>query len=452
MHDVIVFVKERLNSLVVDGRIRSLVSKSLLAFFVKICSAILSFAMFALLARAMGKESYGAFVAAFSLATFLAIAGSFGQGSLILRFAGLYGELNKKQLLNGLILNGYLFVCLGCLVLGSFGILWSALGRSGIPSADSIAVCVLALAIGLVEYQAVVMRVLAGIFLSLVPRDIVWRLIIIVVAILSVLAICTASTSAWLWFFAGSLFFVILCQFWWFANSNTARSLFSAVIYDRPTWFNAMVGLWLSAIVSRSIGSLSVVIVDGMLGPSEAAAFFAALRTAQLLNIFQIAIGVVCVPIISREIGNQNWRNVRMVSTFAAVASGGGAVVGWLFFYFFGAEVLEFFGPEFRGAQPVLLVVGLGYAISGLAGPAQALLQMGGHDRPFLLMLLISNGLGLCAMPFAILHWGVHGAALAVAIGVSGWNIFAWIYSRIVLKVDPSVFGVFPLLRQCRKL
>jgi O-antigen/teichoic acid export membrane protein len=445
-------MKQKIIKLTSDERVRSLVVKSILAFTVKVGSAVLSFAMFVLLARVMGKESYGTFGAAFSLATFLAIAGSFGQRTLILRFSGIYDNPDKKQLLNGVIKNGYLFVFSGCLALGVAGIVWSALNNQGVPSPISIAVCGLTILIGLVEYQANVMRVLSSVLLALMPRDIIWRVVIVLAACLaSVLAITATSPVAWVWFLVFSLIFICISQLWWFNLKYSEKSFSAPALYDRPTWFKAMWGLWFAAIVTRSIGSLSVVIIDKMLGPAEAAPFFAALRTAQLLNLFQIAASVICTPMISKEIGNENWGNVRKISCFAVLMSGGGAVLGWLFFYSFGVEVLSFFGPGFSSASTVLMIIGFGYVVSGLAGPTQPLLQMSGHDRPLLVMLIISNGIGLIIMPFATFHFGVSGAAMALAFGLSGWNILAWIYAKRVLKVDPTIFGLFTMFRSWSK-
>ena len=438
-----------IKKLSLDSKLISLFFKMSNAFLIKTGSAGLSFLMFVLLARVMGQQSYGIFAAAFSSATFLAVCGGFGQQTLIHRFGGLYIAKGKQNLLIGLIKNGYLLVAFGCFLISFIYFLWATLNYENSNINLIIGTCFLAVSIGLVEYQARVAILISNVSVALMPRDIIWRFVIVILTLIAIFSNKTIIfASNWIWILAFTLFAILFFQIYWMRSNGDQKIFFTkSEKYERPIWLRAMWGLWFVAIITRSTGALSVVIAENMLGPNSAAPYFAALRTSQLLTLFQIAATIIVTPMISREIGNNNEAAVKRVCSFVACISGGAALIGLLLFYLLGSNILNLFGIGFDVAIVPMLILSCGYAASCLLGPIQPLLQMKGHDRSLLIMLVFSNGISLAIMPLAIRYGGIEGASLALVLGLSGWSILGWIYSRKILRIDPSIFGILNVFR-----
>lgn len=414
------------------------------AFVIKIGSAGLSFLMFVTLARGMSTESYGNFGAAFSLATFLSVCGGLGQQTLIHRYGGKYLAEEKHGLLKGLITEGYRLIFLGSLFVSLvyFGLAESLINNNNQKLV--LGTCFLALVISLAEYQSRAGILFVSAPLALIPRDIIWRFLIFVIALAVIqVDIIEVTADGWIWLLASVLFAIFLCQRYLMLSTSALRAIFgSPSKYDRMKWFQTMWGVWMILIVTRSSGALSVVITGAMMGPSATGPYFAALRTAQLLTLLQIAVNIIVSPVISREIANKDEAAIDRVCSFVALLGGAGALLGLLFFWQFGSDILNLFGRGFEVALVPMLILSGGYAISMLVGPIQPLLQMSGHERPLLLMLLLSNGIAIAAMPFAISWGGIEGSALALAFGLSAWSIMGWLYSKLILRKDPSIFGV----------
>lgn len=71
-----------------DAALGHVLAQGAVAFVVKVLAALLSFLMFMAISRALPEAAFGEFGFAFSLVTMSALIGSFGQRSMILRFAG----------------------------------------------------------------------------------------------------------------------------------------------------------------------------------------------------------------------------------------------------------------------------------------------------------------------------------------------------------------------------
>ena len=112
-------IRARATALANDDVMAKLARGGMAALIIKIGGAGLSFLMFLMLARAMSAEEYGRFGFAFSLATLLAVVGSFGFRSLVLRYAAAYAADGAIELERGVIRHGYVVTALGCGALGS---------------------------------------------------------------------------------------------------------------------------------------------------------------------------------------------------------------------------------------------------------------------------------------------------------------------------------------------
>lgn len=425
-----------------DRTLKTLALDSIAGIFVKGMGAILAFTMFAVLSQAMGEENYGVFASIFSIATLFSLAGSLGQRTLILRFGPIYFKNNKDSHLNGIIRFGLKLIFSGCFFFGFMCILLSLFFPSFLLTKQAVLVTFLALIIALIEYQSNLIRVLKNVVYALFPKEIVLRLIIILVAVASIYKVDEKySSDFWLLFIAVAYLIVFTWQS--FKYYFEKESIFnSSADYSIQNWRKPIFSMWSISVITVILGLVSVFMIEKISGPSDAAKFFAALRTSQLVNIFTLITSLICSPILASAFQYSNKAEVQKVSSMVAVITSFGASIGCLVVVFFGEIFLLGFGDNFYLAMPALLILSISHAFSAIMGPTMPIMQMSGHDSYMLKIISFSNILGLVCMPFAINYGGIIGAALCCALCNVCWNLFTWIYIKVHHDVDSSIFGI----------
>ena len=420
---------------------RKFLGRSLLAFFIKLISAGLSFVMFVLLARAMGRLEYGVFASVFSLATLLAVVGSFGQRPVVLRFGAAYHEHGKHDLRRGVTRRGYLIVFLGCSLAAVLGGLIYQLSGNGISAIWIGTFLGLTLSLAVAEYQSFALRITSGLVLALIPRDIFWRLIICGLAACVISSVFPAPAGAleWVWILVVSLTILLVIQFFLNERQVPESKIFGSAQKDSAMWNGPARNLWLSSIVMIMAQSLSVILVERQVGLEAAGPYFSALRTAQLLNLFLFATSVICSPMLSRSLSRGDWDETQRVCSLTVFVGGGFGTLGFGFIVLAGGQLLGLFGEGFETARLALIVLAGGFLVNTLAGPTGPLLEMSGHEKAYFRTLLWPNLVGLTLLPLAIYWQGILGAAFCTALISAGWNIVAVIYCRRRVGVDPSV-------------
>ena len=427
------------------GFVRRFLSTSLLAFSIKLASAGLSFGMFVFLAQAMTAAEYGRFAALFSLATLLAALGGLGQRSVALRFGSAYHEAQSHDLRRGVVQRGYRLVSLGTVIAAALGGAIYLVINAQFGMWPLVAIVVLTLALALAEYQSFALRITAGVALSLVTRDVLWRLSVCLMAgaaVVWALPWSDWNASTWAFVLGALLLGFTVGQFLLAERIAPALRIRGSTAQDRTVWNQPMVGLWMSTVVMIVAPSVSVILIEIQIGADEAGPYFAALRTSQLLNLFLFATSVICAPMLSRAMQRQDWAEVQKVCTLTALVGGGFGLFGFCVLLVLGSPLLNLFGPDFADAHSILVILAAGFLFNTLAGPTGPLLEMSGKEGFYLKVLVAVNTVGLVSLPVTI-HWlGPLGAAINTALIAASWNIAAVVYCRRSLGVDPSLWGL----------
>lgn len=426
---------------------RLVLRKSSQALAIKMVGAILSFLMFVALARSMSQNAYGIFGTVFSLVTLLAVVGAVGQRGVVLKFASAYDEQGRTDLLRGVYRSGYAQVIVGCTAAGAGGAVYI---YAFVDQSASVAVGVLVLAItmGLVEFQGVAFRSVAGLWVALAPRDLIWRGLVIITAVASIAIVGGGvdNSTSWIWSFAIGLGIIATAQLLVFDRST--HLLKGQRNYDREAWRGPRLGLWISSATMAAVPGLAVLMVQSFVSTEDVGPFFAALRTAQMLNLLLLASTVVVAPTLSRTISRDDHEASQTVVAVAALASGLFGVFGFLVMAVFGRQLLNLFGPDFDSAYAVLLILASGFLLNTLAGPTGSLLEMHGGQNMYSALLLAFNAVSLAFMPIIVSIWGTLGAAWCIAFSAAGWNLAAWIYCRRKYGIDPTILSGITLLRE----
>ncbi|AEQ53112.1 lipopolysaccharide biosynthesis protein [Pelagibacterium halotolerans] len=437
-------VRARAAAFANDDVMAKLARGGLAALVIKVGGAGLSFLMFLMLARAMSVEEYGRFGFAFSLATLLAVIGTFGFGSLVLRYAPAYDADGATEMQRGVIRYGYIVTVAGCGILGLGVVGMGAIVPGFGHPYYLMAAGAFTLVLGLAEYQAHVMRAITGITLSLVPRDIIWRLIVMAGCGLVMIGLVPDFTAgAAMAFITVALFLVILGQALAHPMTRPDSLVSGTASFEGTKWWSTAWGLWGTMVVRMAAPNLAVIFVGLMLSPIATGPFFAAIRTAMLLNLFLMSSGMVVAPAIARHFHRNEIDVVRKLCLMTVAAVAIPTLMVFITFVFFGREILSLFGEGFESGYGALLILSAGNLVNALSGPTAQIMEMTGAERPYLRMILVTNILALIVILSLTPVFGVIGAAIGVAFGMSAWNIWCILYARKTMGIDPSILAAF---------
>lgn len=427
-----------------DHLIQKLARGGLAALTIKIGAAGLSFVMFVMLARSMTVDDYGQFGFAFSLATILATIGSFGQRSVVLRFAAIFAEGGDKPHLKGILRFGYIITLGGCIALA---VATSAVATVLLPPSQRdylFAAAILVIVLGLAEYQAHAIRAFSSMTHALLPRDILWRLAVTILSIgptIGITAKFTASQGVLIT--ALCLLFVTLFQT--FSTGATQPwSLFRGLAnYDFSTWWHASWGLWGTSVIQLATPNLTVVFLGLFFSPQETGPFFAALRTAMLLNLFLLASNMISAPLISQRFHANDIPGLQRVCTAVTAGISIPTALVFLVYFFYGDHILLLFGHGFGEAHLSLVILSLGQLVGALSGPTAQIMEMAGHERDYLRLLIATTVVSLVGIFFLSWCLGPVGASIGIAGNIVVWNalVYYWIWSK--MRINP---GALPLI------
>ncbi len=418
---------------------RGTVWQSALSFGLKIGAGLAAYAFFALLARLLSTEDFGRFSVLFSLALLLGIGGSLGQQVFLVREVPRQREKGAPAAESGVYAFSLRLVLVGAPVAAALFVLlahWLVPGLSGATLAAGAALVAL-YAVSQMTFG--MLRVQEATLTALFTRDLLWRLLAMPLAAL--LALWLAGPLVGL----AALALVLVPVIAWHGVLAWRH-----VRGQRPgpgprlprDWLNASAGLGLIGVISSADFYVYTVFTGWLVSVGEAGVFFAALKTAELLNTFLMAVTLVVAPRLSALIASGAREALQRQCNLALVLQSVPLLLSVLLLLPLSQLVLSLFDPAFGAWWPLLWCLMLIMVLNALTGATVLLMQMGGmHWQQVALQggFLLAS---LACLPWLAAAWGVYGVALAFGMSKLAWNLVAIVLIRRNLGVDPSVAGL----------
>jgi len=245
-------MKDRVHVSLIKNLARSVWANDVLkgsvsALAIKFCAAIVGVAMFALLSRDMDPGSFGTLAIIFNAMSFLAAAALCGQETLIVRSWDEYCQTSRPALARGVLRFGAtvaLIVPLATAIVVALA--WTAWDRNT-PVLLAVAACTFLFAQSLMHFSGQFSRVAGGLIIGEVPRELLWRLIVVATIAVHHIVHVGFGTTEFFFVSTGALLLSVLFQVW-----RVARVLPAAVVQatpqsDVPTWITRSFKMWLSA-------------------------------------------------------------------------------------------------------------------------------------------------------------------------------------------------------------
>jgi O-antigen/teichoic acid export membrane protein len=415
------------------------------AFVIKIASAALSYAMLVAFARMLGAGEYGKFGVMLNLGIVLSTVVGFGLPTTILRWWPEYLVKKQPAKAAGAMRHSIALLCIACVLLIATGAVTSLLGigldlfglRLG-----AVLVAVLAATTIFADFLSSALRATERTIFAMAPRDIFWRIASPLLAFLVMKMTGIANAAVAVASVIVILILIDVVQYFGLRRIVYAKVGPVTRRADWPLWLKTLYPIWGAAVLTALIQQLDVVVVSSMLGSTEAGAYFAAQKTANLLGLAMIAGGLVAAPIMAAHFHAKKIVELQSLCRMIAVAIAATTMVGVVIEVLYGRQLLGIFDASFAASYPVLMVLCLGYAIDSLSGPNAYMMQVVGLERSYLRIMAVVYGLVLALQLALIPHYGAIAAAGANAFGTCLWNVAAiWLLRRKV-GVDPSILSL----------
>ena len=393
---------------------------SLIAFAVRLISAVIAFVSQVLLARWMGSFEYGIFVLVWTTMVIVGNLTCLGFATSVIRFIPEYRERGMLPELRGILLTSRLFVLVA-------STLMAGLGAAGIwYFADSLeSYYVVPFILGVICLPMIALSdVLQGIsranswaLSALSPTYLVRPVLILVFMAGALVAGYRPDAQTAIFAAIGATYATTLAQL----IGITARIDRKIPAGPRNilfgTWFLVSLPIFLIEGFAFLLTNADVLMVGALLQPDDVATYFATVKTLALVHFVYFAVKAG----VAQRYASFTYSDPQGLAAFAR------ETVSWTFWpsllmaivvLALGKPMLFLFGPEYMRGFPLLFVLVAGVVARASVGPAESLLTMSGHEKlcagVYALTLALNVVLAIVLIPML----GLWGAALATAIAM----------------------------------
>lgn len=414
--------------------------QSALSFMAKIGSGFAAYILFAIVSRNVGPEAFGQFSVLFSLAIMIGIAGSMGLQVFVVR------EIPKQRVAGNKKNERAVYRFSFLTLLFALPFILVVYGLSAPWIVDGSTVSTIAIGAGLAVFYAYsqttfgMLRIQDATIFAVLTRDLLWRVLAIPLFIVLIGFVSGPLVGL------AALFVALVPILLWHLikiNRHIKSNLNVEPGRKGEDWIQSIFGLGLVGVISSADFYIYTVLLGLLLNATEAGVFFAALKTAELLNMFLMAVTLVIAPKLSHYVATQNTELLQKHCNLGLLLQTVPLVISFLILFPMAKFILAFFDPSFGSYAPLLWLLALVMLFNSLTGATVLLMQVGnmhwlqvGLQGGFLL-------LSIAALPLLVAQYGVYGAAISFGLSKLLWNVAAIFFIRKNLKVDPSLLGFF---------
>lgn len=393
---------------------------SLIAFAIRIVSAVIAFVSQVLLARWMGSFEYGIFVLVW---TTMIIAGNLsclGFHTSVIRFIPEFRERRMLDELRGLLVASRIFVVVASTLIAGLGALAIWALSPGMESYYVVpfllgVVCMPMIALS--DLLQGISRAHAWAFAALSPTYITRPLLILAIMAGALLLgyeanAVTAVIAAILATYATTIAQLVTVTAR--VDAKVPRGPLSIHMWN---WFAVSLPIFLVEGFFFSLTNADVLMVGAFMDPQSVAIYFAAVKTLALVHFVYFAVKAG----VAQRYAAYTHGNRDRLAAFAR------ETVSWTFWpsllmavvvVVIGEPMLSLFGPEFTAGYPLLFLLVCGVVARAAVGPAESLLTMSGHQNVCAFVYALTLAVNVLLSVLLIPALGLWGAAIATTVSM----------------------------------
>lgn len=390
--------------------------RTILSFFLRITSMILSFLLLFSAGKFLDAYNYGLYVFIFTSGSSIGLIAALGQHILLIKHYR-FNIKNKNDINHPILKINFLYLSFSLFSLIALSIIFYIISPFlSSPYNFFYIVFLFAIPFSIGELMINYFRINEKLVLALVPRENIWRflsmLALFTVGMFGILdngAVAAAIVTV-------ILFLVVLFQIFVFFSREGTGFITSSRTLDKATkrqWriessFFAASDFFIAASVF-----LETVLIGSLIGLKEVAFYFIATRLAATLLLPVVAIDTFSIPKISAYLQQKDIKGAQSLISLLSFVSFSVAIVGYACLLIFGDFILGLFSDNFPQYINVLYVLGIISIQHAFFGPGTWILTIGGGEK---FMLAYRSVLFAIYIPIMLVMgyvYGMIGIALA---------------------------------------
>ena len=394
---------------------------SLLAFAIRVFSAIIAFVSQVLLARWMGSFEYGVYVWIWVAVVIVGSLSCFGFPAAIVRFIPQYRQSGEVEKLRGVIRASRLFALASSTLLAVLGLagLWllgDNVGTVYVWPFFLAAICLPMLA--LMEIQGGIARAFSWIVTALAPMFVVRPVLILLFFLMAILFGFQPSAGIAMGATIIAVWLTTLFQLLVLAPKISRTVPDGDHHYDTRLWFKVALPIFLIEGFLALLVNVDILIAGLYLSPERVAIYFATVKTLAIVHFVYFAVKAASAPRIAQYFHAGDKAKYQSFIQDTVQWTFWPSVVVGIAILIVGKFLLSLFGPEFVEGHDLLAILVLGIVARASVGPAESVLTMSGKQNACAMIygstLLINIVLNLILIP----KFGLYGAASATTFAL----------------------------------
>jgi len=390
---------------------------SVIAFAIRIVSAVIAFISQVFLARWMGSFEYGIFVLVWVAMVIAGNVSCLGFHTSVIRFIPEYREKGMLAELRGILIVSRLFVLVASTAIAALGALAVVLLSPYIESYYVVPfvlgfVCLPMIALS--DLLQGLSRANAWAVFALSPTYLVRPVLILVLMGAALAAGYTPDAQTALIVAVVATYLTTIWQLLGVTGRIDRQVPPGPRTVHFRAWFAVSLPIFLVESFFFLLTNADVLMVGLFMRPDDVAVYFATVKTLALVHFVYFAVKAG----VAQRYAAYTHGDPDKLAAFAR------DTVSWTFWpslamaivvLALGEPMLMLFGPEFVAGYPLLFLLVVGVVARSAVGPAESLLTMTGNENVCALVYALTLALNV-ALSFALIPlFGLWGAAIATA-------------------------------------
>lgn len=405
---------------------------------------LLGFASSVLLARLLGPHGLGHYSFVLAIVAVLSVIAALGMPIVVARQLSAYQVRNEWGMARGIMRWSNLMVGVAGLVIGVCLILWGMVWGKGAQQSLYLLAAPLVVVLAWANIRQRALQGLHHPLASQLPEQFIKHTVFLVVAgalwaaghefILRSEGVMSA------WLFAGLV--SLLCGVVLLRRFSPLGLRAAQPQYESREWIAIAWPIYVADVLGVVLVNSDTIILGWMCAPGDVGIYQIALRLSGLMLVLMGASNWVLSPWFARFHTTGERERLQSVVTRTTRAIFAATMMLYLVLFFWGEALLGiFFGEKFVQAYPMLLILGAGQLVNVASGPVVNLLAMTGGQRA-----LAWSATAMVVLNIILCFWlvkvlGPIGAAVAVAVTTSAYNMLLAVVVRRRSGLGATIFG-----------
>lgn len=420
---------------------------SLIAFSVRIVSAVIAFVSQVLMARWMGSFEYGIFVLVWVTMVIVGNLACLGFHTSVIRFIPEYRARGMMAELRGIVRASRLFVLVASTAiagLGAFAVwLLSAFIEDYYVVPFILGIICLPM-IAMSDLLQGLARANSWALFALSPTFLVRPVLILAFMALMLLVGYSADARTAIFAAIAATYATTLGQLIGVTSRMDRRIPAGPMKLHFGQWFIVSLPIFLVESFFFLLTNADVLMVGAYLDPNDVAVYFATVKTLALVHFVYFAVKAG----VAQRYAQFTHGEPQKLAAFAR------ETVSWTFWpslamallvLALGEPMLTLFGPEFSAGYPLLFLLVFGVVARAAVGPCESLLTMSGNQNICAAVYALTLAFNIALSVVLIPLFGLWGAAMATVFAMifeaGALSFTVWRKLGIVMVIFVSAKG-----------